>query len=90
MAPSAWVVTVPVSAAASAAHLVVSFASAPGYLFQATTVTVKSRAWIGPAGPGLGRLDRLTTWSKEKGKKYKAMQCQAGKPTRPKREALDR
>ena len=32
-------------------------------------VTVKSRARIGPAGPGLGRPGRLTTWSKERGKR---------------------
>ena len=32
-------------------------------------VTVKSWAWIGPAGPGLGSPGRLTTWSKERGKR---------------------
>ena len=30
-------------------------------------VTVKP--WVGPAGPGLGRPGRLTTWSKERGKR---------------------
>ena len=37
-------------------------------------MTVKSRAPIGPAGPGLGRPGRLTTWSKEREKAGMEMQ----------------